>query len=151
MWQSGYYLQSVRYYRWLNNAIIQWRFTQKPTNRPLALKGWFEKPKNRLFGHVRVNNLRRRHNMYDVSACDVALQNNLAPSLCVMKNIHDVTSSVIVVFKATRPFSLPEWCSVNKNGCTTLDSCIPSGTKWCYSTIWVMFSNYLMYIVSTIS
>jgi hypothetical protein len=22
MWQSGYYLQNVRYYRWLNNAII---------------------------------------------------------------------------------------------------------------------------------
>jgi len=24
----------------------------KPINRPLALEGWFEKPKNRLFGHV---------------------------------------------------------------------------------------------------
>jgi hypothetical protein len=30
-------------------------FYAKPTNRPLALEGWFEKPKNRLFGHVRVN------------------------------------------------------------------------------------------------
>jgi hypothetical protein len=30
-------------------------FYAKPTNRPLVLKGWFEKPKNRLFGHVRVN------------------------------------------------------------------------------------------------
>jgi hypothetical protein len=29
-------------------------FYAKPTNRPLALEGWFEKPKNRLFGHVRV-------------------------------------------------------------------------------------------------
>jgi hypothetical protein len=30
-------------------------FYVKPTNRPLALEGWFEKPTNRLFGHVRVN------------------------------------------------------------------------------------------------
>ena len=30
-------------------------FYVKPTNRPLALEGWFEKPENRLFGHVRVN------------------------------------------------------------------------------------------------
>ena len=30
-------------------------FYAKPTNRPFALEGWFEKPKNRLFGHVRVN------------------------------------------------------------------------------------------------
>jgi hypothetical protein len=30
-------------------------FYAKPTNRPLALEGWFEKLKNRLFGHVRVN------------------------------------------------------------------------------------------------
>jgi hypothetical protein len=29
-------------------------FYAKPTNRPLALEGWFEKPKNRLFGHVKV-------------------------------------------------------------------------------------------------
>jgi len=29
-------------------------FYAKPTNRPLALEGWLEKPKNRLFGHVRV-------------------------------------------------------------------------------------------------
>jgi hypothetical protein len=29
-------------------------FYAKPTNRPLALEGWFEKPKNRLFGQVRV-------------------------------------------------------------------------------------------------
>jgi hypothetical protein len=29
-------------------------FYAKPTNRPLALEGWFEKPTNRLFGHVRV-------------------------------------------------------------------------------------------------
>ena len=27
----------------------------KPINRPLALEGWFEKPTNRLFGHLRVN------------------------------------------------------------------------------------------------
>jgi hypothetical protein len=26
----------------------------KPINRPLALEGWLEKPKNRLLGHVRV-------------------------------------------------------------------------------------------------
>jgi hypothetical protein len=26
----------------------------KPVNRPLAVEGWFEKPKHRLFGHVRV-------------------------------------------------------------------------------------------------
>jgi hypothetical protein len=26
----------------------------KPVNRPLALEGWIEKTKNRLFGHVRV-------------------------------------------------------------------------------------------------
>jgi hypothetical protein len=30
-------------------------FYAKPTNRPLALEEWFEKPKNRLFGHVKVN------------------------------------------------------------------------------------------------
>jgi hypothetical protein len=29
-------------------------FYAKPINRPLALEGWFEKPKNKLFGHVRV-------------------------------------------------------------------------------------------------
>jgi hypothetical protein len=29
-------------------------FYAKPINRPLALEGWFEKPTNRLFGHVRV-------------------------------------------------------------------------------------------------
>jgi hypothetical protein len=29
-------------------------FYAKSINRPLALEGWFEKPKNRLFGHVRV-------------------------------------------------------------------------------------------------
>jgi hypothetical protein len=29
-------------------------FYAKPTNRPLALEGWFEKPTNKLFGHVRV-------------------------------------------------------------------------------------------------
>jgi hypothetical protein len=29
-------------------------FYAKATNRPLAPEGWFEKPKNRLFGHVRV-------------------------------------------------------------------------------------------------
>ena len=29
-------------------------FYAKPTNRPLALDEWFEKPKNRLFGHERV-------------------------------------------------------------------------------------------------
>jgi hypothetical protein len=29
-------------------------FYAKPINRPLALEGWFEKPKNRLFGHIRV-------------------------------------------------------------------------------------------------
>jgi hypothetical protein len=32
-------------------------FYAKPTNRPLALEGWFEKPKNRLFGHVRVKTI----------------------------------------------------------------------------------------------
>ena len=32
-------------------------FYAKPTNRPLALEGWFEKPKNRLFGHVRVKSV----------------------------------------------------------------------------------------------
>jgi hypothetical protein len=26
----------------------------KPLDRPLALEGWLEKPKNRLFGHVRI-------------------------------------------------------------------------------------------------
>jgi hypothetical protein len=26
----------------------------KPINSPLALDGWFEKPENMLFGHVRV-------------------------------------------------------------------------------------------------
>jgi hypothetical protein len=26
----------------------------KPINRLLAFEGWFEKPKNRLFGHARV-------------------------------------------------------------------------------------------------
>jgi hypothetical protein len=26
----------------------------KPINKPFALERWFEKPKNRLFGHVRV-------------------------------------------------------------------------------------------------
>jgi hypothetical protein len=26
----------------------------KPMNRPLGLEGWLKKPKNRLFGHVRV-------------------------------------------------------------------------------------------------
>jgi hypothetical protein len=41
-------------------SCLLWRhrwmtFYAKPTNRPLALEGWFEKPKNRLFGHVRVN------------------------------------------------------------------------------------------------
>jgi hypothetical protein len=30
-------------------------FYAKLINRPLAFEGWFEKPKNRLFGHVRVN------------------------------------------------------------------------------------------------
>jgi hypothetical protein len=30
----------------------------KPINRPLALEGWFEKPKNRLFGHVRIKGIR---------------------------------------------------------------------------------------------
>jgi hypothetical protein len=30
-------------------------FYAKPVNRPLALEGWFEKSKNRLFGHVRIN------------------------------------------------------------------------------------------------
>jgi hypothetical protein len=29
-------------------------FYAKPINRPLALEGWFEKPRKRLFGHVRV-------------------------------------------------------------------------------------------------
>jgi hypothetical protein len=29
-------------------------FYAKPTNRPLALEGWFEKPTNRLSGHIRV-------------------------------------------------------------------------------------------------
>jgi hypothetical protein len=29
-------------------------FYAKPINRPLALEGWFEKPKNKLSGHVRV-------------------------------------------------------------------------------------------------
>ena len=31
-------------------------FYAKLINRPVAFEGWFEKPKNRLFGHVRVNN-----------------------------------------------------------------------------------------------
>ena len=30
---------------------------KRPTTRPLALEGWFEKPKHRLFGHVRVKEL----------------------------------------------------------------------------------------------
>jgi hypothetical protein len=32
-------------------------FYAKPTNSPLALEEWFEKPKNRLFGHVRVKTI----------------------------------------------------------------------------------------------
>ena len=36
-------------------SVEEWKgINAKPTNRPLALEGWFEKPKNRLFGHVRV-------------------------------------------------------------------------------------------------
>ena len=40
-------------------SCLLWRhwwmtFYAKSINRPLALEGWFEKPKNRLFGHVRV-------------------------------------------------------------------------------------------------
>ena len=43
-------------------SCLLWRhrwmtFYAKPINRPLALEGWFEKPKNRLFGHVRVKML----------------------------------------------------------------------------------------------
>ena len=32
-------------------------FYAKPINRPLALEGWLEKTKNRLFGHIRVKYL----------------------------------------------------------------------------------------------
>jgi hypothetical protein len=43
-------------------------FYAKPTNRPLALKGWFEKPKNRLFGHVRVKEyLKLLNRLYDIT------------------------------------------------------------------------------------
>jgi hypothetical protein len=51
-------------------------FYAKPTNRPLALEGWFEKPTNRLFGHARVKEPRRGRVTYKTNIDSMYIYNN---------------------------------------------------------------------------
>jgi hypothetical protein len=67
-------------------------FYAKPTNRPLALKGWFEKPKNRLSGHVRVKKyLKLLNRLYDITCSTIS---NIPYNLIFTTTFND--SSILI-------------------------------------------------------